>query len=90
MFKRFHLREALGLIVSALDIRLNGPGSSAVNTPDENTGGHLRWNSIPSRGVAILLVTACYGNYLLVEGQPLWNHMTLTKGIPDSCLEGQE
>ena len=33
-----------------------------MGTGDKILGGSLRWTSIPSRGVAILLVASCYRN----------------------------
>ena len=36
--------------------------SASLHPGDKMLGGNLRWTSIPSRGVAILLVASCYRN----------------------------
>ena len=41
---------------------LQGGESELSGQPDKNDRGYLRWTSIQSWGVAILLVASCYEN----------------------------
>ena len=100
-------------MVSTLDSRPSGPGSSAgrghcvvflgktlyshsaslhpgvemgtselLGQPDKMLWSNLRWTSIPSRGVTVLLVASCYGNWDKLGQQLSATKLKKTMSLP--------